>query len=423
MSENPFAKICATDACRALLRGNLDEPMTEVHEPLLGPSLSPAQQVIQEGIEELEWAPGAEEAPWPTRTERESPRNEQKHMVWVGEETGESEGEEVRERIMSVRETKEDQIMKLEQDIAKMRGEHQKALEEQTRQTRAAEERLKQTKDLLAIKSAELSGARPFLSATDRLSEVEVLNIVRDLNENIYQVAVNLTDEWEKLRSSQGTNQMDVDPHSRLRSPSLVQRVISRDPAGLTFLLQSCLCSQAVEISSSWGHNRELAVLESIYKRLSASEGQAICARWRLLAHKYLPRPPLHSGPVVNRLANVLDETGSFSSAQQSIKLVQDVALQEIEKIIQLSQGLESAFMTEITSSDVSLLSEAPGTVFLDARMVNEFGSDISSNLRSCNRIVGTTEVGVGKGTSGGGKTRHTKVLLKTKVVLEKDVL
>ena len=88
-----------------------------------------------------------------------------------------------------------------------------------------AEERLKQTKDLLATKSAELSGARAFLSATDRLSEVEVLGIVRNLNENIYQIAVNLTDEWEKSRLSQTTSRIDVDPSSQPQAPSLVQRV------------------------------------------------------------------------------------------------------------------------------------------------------------------------------------------------------
>ena len=149
-------------------------------------------------------------------------------------------------------------------------GEHQKALEGQTRQTRVAEERLKQTKDLLGTKSAELSVVRAFLSATDRLSEVEVLSIVRDLNENIYQVAVNLTDEWEKSRS-QDTSRMDVDPSSQPWAPSLVKRVVDRDPAGLTFLLQACLCSQVVELTSSWGHHQELSILESIYKRLSAS--------------------------------------------------------------------------------------------------------------------------------------------------------
>ena len=44
---------------------------------------------------------------------------------------------------------------------------------------------------LLATRSAEPSGAQAPLSTTDRLSEVEVLSIVHDLNENIFQVTVN----------------------------------------------------------------------------------------------------------------------------------------------------------------------------------------------------------------------------------------
>ena len=108
-------------------------------------------------------------------------------------------------------------------------------------------------------------------------------------------------------------------------------------------------------------------------------------------------------------------------SAQQSIELVQVVALQEIGEIIQLCLRLESAFMVEVTSSDLSLLFEARNTVFDSARMTNEFGS---APLGSRDRIVGTTEVGVGKSTSGkAGKGRQMKVLLKAKVVLEKDVV
>ena len=172
----------------------------------------------------------------------------------------------------------EDRVAQLEQEITKMRDAHQKALEEQVQQTREMEERWRLTKEVLATKSAELSGARAFLSATDRLSEVEVLTIVRDLNESIYQVAVNLTDGWEKLRSSEATNRMGVDHATRPRAPSLVQRVASRDPTGLTFLLQSCLCSQVVKITSSWGYHQELAVLETIYKRLYASGERHVVA-------------------------------------------------------------------------------------------------------------------------------------------------
>jgi len=136
---------------------------------------------------------------------------------------------------------------------------------------RAKEELLKQTEKLLATRSAELSGVHAFLSATDRLSEVEVLGIVHDLNENIYQVAVNLTDEWEKFESSQATDRMGIDTVSRPRKPAIVQRALSRNPVDLTFLLQSCLCSQVAKMTSSWGHHKELAILESIYQRLSVS--------------------------------------------------------------------------------------------------------------------------------------------------------
>jgi len=168
---------------------------------------------------------------------------------------------------------RDDRIMELEHEIGQMCGLYQEDVQRQTQHTREVEERLQRTEELLATRSAELSGAHAFLSTTDRLSEAEVLSIVRDLNENIYQVAVNLTEEWEKLESSQVISPMDVDsdPTSRPSVPALVQLAHNRDPTGLTFLFQSCLCSQVVSMTSGWGHHQELAILESVHQRLSAS--------------------------------------------------------------------------------------------------------------------------------------------------------
>ena len=159
----------------------------------------------------------------------------------------------------------------LKHDIAKMRGSHKEAMEAQIRQTRAVQEQLKQAEELSEARSAELSGAQTFLSTADRLSEMEVLSIVRDLNESIYQVAVGLTERWETLDSSQAASRMDVDSTSRSYIPALVQLTRNQDLMGLTFLLQSNLCSLAAEMTSSWGRHRELVILESIYRRLSAS--------------------------------------------------------------------------------------------------------------------------------------------------------
>ena len=126
----------------------------------------------------------------------------------------------------------------------------------------------------------------------------------------------------------------------------------------------------------------------------------------------------------MEQLAKALDDTGSFPSTRQSIELVQSVALEGIESIIQLSLRLELAFKVEVTSSDVTLLFETPGTVFDGARMIDEFGYDGAPVPRRQDKIAGTTEVGVGKSVCGrAGKSRRTEILSKTKVVLEKDVI
>ena len=173
---------------------------------------------------------------------------------------------------------REDRIAKLVHDNGQIRRSYQVDMQMQIQDIQTMEERLRQTREQLAAKSDELSGAYAFLSTTDHLSEAEVLDIVRDLNENIYQVAVNLTEEWEGLESSQAISRMDVNSGSQLGVLTLVQRVLDHDPTGLTFLLQSCLCSQVAKITSSWGYHQELAVLKSIYKRLSASgEYRIVC--------------------------------------------------------------------------------------------------------------------------------------------------
>jgi type I site-specific restriction endonuclease len=148
-------------------------------------------------------------------------------------------------------------VEKLKRQEEKLRGRCRRGDDEIARLEHEIE-RLRETGERSATRSAKPSGTHVFSSTTDRLSEKEVLNIVRDLNENIYQVAVSLTEEWEKLDPPKATGQMDVGP----RVPVLVRLARNRDSMGLTFLLQSCLCSRAADMTLSW---------YLIYRRLSAS--------------------------------------------------------------------------------------------------------------------------------------------------------
>ena len=135
---------------------------------------------------------------------------------------------------------------------------------------RELKKRLKEAEGLLDVRSEELAGIQTFLSTKDRLSEEEVLGIVKNLNQNIYQVAVRLTEEWEKLELPQATTHTE-EPTSQPHVPTLLRLVRNRNSDGLIFQLQSCLCSQVVSMTSSWGERQELAILDFIYERLSAS--------------------------------------------------------------------------------------------------------------------------------------------------------
>ena len=132
------------------------------------------------------------------------------------------------------------------------------------------QERLRQTEGLSEAITAELSRAQTFLSRADRLSEVDVLSIVRDLSENIYQLVVSLTKGWGQSESSQATGRIKVSPTSR-PCVILVRLVHRRDLTGLTCPLWSYLCYQAVNMTSSWDYSPEFAILKHVYQHLSAS--------------------------------------------------------------------------------------------------------------------------------------------------------
>ena len=148
-------------------------------------------------------------------------------------------------------------------------------------------------------------------------------------------------------------------------------------------------------------------------------EKQATSASWRSLTHNHLSSTPSsHSAWIVEHIADILRITGSFSSVQRSLSFVHTVAPHGIEAIDRLAIRLQSLFMVDVTSSDMRLLFETPGSVFDHRRMSNEFEPNGAPNRTGKDKVAATTEVGIGKKVSRG----HTEFLLKAKVVLERDL-
>ena len=168
-----------------------------------------------------------------------------------------------------------ERIADLDQQLEERSRAHNQAVAKRDQRIQKLEGELARTNELLAARSKELSAAQPFLSTTDRKSEADVLGIVRSLNENIFQIAANLTEEWEKLRSSRRDrfepSKEDMNTLSQSLGSALVYKARYRIPVGLTFLIQTCLCDFATCITSSWTNNKELSILGSVYQHLSAS--------------------------------------------------------------------------------------------------------------------------------------------------------
>lgn len=78
--------------------------------------------------------------------------------------------------------------------------------------------------------------------------------------------------------------------------------------------------------------------------------------------------------------------------------------------------------MVDITSTDLCLLFEWPHADFDKRKMINVSDPDESLARRRQAKVAGTIAVGVRKSVGGRhGTTRHTVVLLKAKVVLERN--
>jgi len=135
---------------------------------------------------------------------------------------------------MGKRGRKKDQVEGLEPKTGKIHDLYEEDVQRRTQYIWPVEERLKKKRTngkLFATTSVKLRDTHFLIN---HLSGVKVVNIVRDLNENIYQVAVNSTDEWEKMTHRNHSSNVYLDP-------ALVQKVPGRDPVDLTFLFQSCV--------------------------------------------------------------------------------------------------------------------------------------------------------------------------------------
>ena len=117
-------------------------------------------------------------------------------------------------------------------------------------------------------------------------------------------------------------------------------------------------------------------------------------------------------------LARVLTATRSFSSFSEAMEFVRDSASSDVKAIVEATLQFDDTIKTKIASCDMSVYIVPPGTVFDDARMVDEFRQGKAKEGEGRRVVVGTTEIGLLQKLGN-----VEKVLRKPKVILEEDLV
>lgn len=111
--------------------------------------------------------------------------------------------------------------------------------------------------------------------------------------------------------------------------------------------------------------------------------------------------------------------TRSFSDFSEAVEFVGNSAEAEIKAIIEATLQLDDVIKTKIASSDMSVYFVAPGAIFAQGTMANEFGEDGTMGEGGGGRIVaGTMEIGLLQRSGN-----VFKVLRKPKVILQEDLV
>ena len=117
-------------------------------------------------------------------------------------------------------------------------------------------------------------------------------------------------------------------------------------------------------------------------------------------------------------LARILTATRSFSNFSEAMEFVRESSGSDVKAIVEATLQFDDTIKTKIASCDMSVYIVPPGTVFDDARMVDEFRQDKAKEGEERRIVVGTTEIGLLQKL---GKVE--KVLRRPKVILEENLV
>ncbi|TEB37170.1 hypothetical protein FA13DRAFT_1786352 [Coprinellus micaceus] len=291
-----------------------------------------------------------------------------------------------------------------------------------------AESVLEEQKSLLQSQAAELAIANTFITTADQSSIGDIIRLVEQLNEEIYQAAMNLSDiissEREGpdigsgLAEAHGARKMAVDCYGEEVISELVADLSARDPSLTLFeaLVQNALVTSCIRlIQSIYPGNPGLnKVLQGIWENISADD-PAVGKNWLAMTSSHL-EVGIESESTQEAIFCLMIIGGRKLKPFAKDKLHQ-MALDKLSQVQQKALEVRKMAMEGILSADVEVFC-APSKSSYDSSQMED--TAISQHRPQTDVVVCQTGLGLrySKTISRTSPQREQTVVLKAKVLL-----
>ncbi|KAF9025799.1 hypothetical protein BDZ89DRAFT_1068047, partial [Hymenopellis radicata] len=277
---------------------------------------------------------------------------------------------------------------------------------------------------LLDTRARELRDAQVFLDKADNCSVTDVIDAVRSLNSEIFQLTATIVDDLEPSFASEPGN---GNQKETLLGSRMIELLTSRGNDDmregiLQIALQAVLGNCCVSSINSWHASTSPSTfLDDLYRRIKTENSQSVSGRWRAItrAHKgvnYSSDSLSHC--MISKLDTVLTIAGwpSLDSSNNHGRY-----RERISQILLLASKVDKMLGQSITTQDILLYVVQPGVPFGSHRM-----SDMNGPSKvDGEEVLCAAEIGVESSESSrkDGAKIEPYILLKPGVVVHSSLM
>ena len=323
------------------------------------------------------------------------------------------------------------------------------------RNCEATESQLEKAKSLLQARTEELNIAQAFMTTADQFSVADLVRLVEELNNDIFQAALNLSDLVLAQKTPGSVNPIPATEVEGARGAvanrygeELTSRVIAdlaqEDPDPVLFesLIQNIFATRCAGVihSISPGNAGLDKALRGVWEKLSVSRmslslahlctysfslfyaaGQpAIAKNWLAMTSSQLKTEELESQSTFDILMFLLMVGGWRTESSSQTKLP-EIVTEKLSQIQQKALKVREMSMEGIISADVEVFRAPTKRGFNPASMQDAYDSpDIPPNdIVICQTGLGLRYLKRASPSSSAAQTqRKTEIILKAKVLL-----